>query len=203
MPAMKGPNLLSCGIILLTIVLMSGTVTGARYTPTPTVDYAEIQAFNSVNDASLALYAGQNALQAGRYEEALVQYTRTTELDPSWMAAWYLKAYSLVKLNRSEEALTAVDQALVLESSDRDSNNLKGEILENLGRRNEAANYRRTPESSSPTTSAPVPVTTVKKSPLHPATIVIGFISIAWIGRKHGKRPSFSGIHEKKWVNNE
>ena len=185
MPAMKGLNFLLCGIILVALILMPGTVTGARYTPTPTVDYAEIQAFNSINDASLALYAGQNALQAGRYEEALAQYTRTTELDPSWMAAWYLKAYSLVKLNRSEEALTAVDQALVLESSDRDSNNLKGEILENLGRRNEAANYRRTPESSSPTTSAPVPVTTVKKSPLHPATIVIGFISIAWIGRKH------------------
>lgn len=202
MPAMKGQNFLSCGIILVTLILMSGTVTGARYTPTPTVDYAEIQAFNSVNDASLALYAGQNALQAGRYEEALVQYTRTTELDPSWMAAWYLKAYSLVKLNRSEEALTAVDQARVLDPSDRDSNNLKAEILENLGRWNEAANYRRTPVSSSPTPSAPLPVTTVKKSPLHLATILSGFLGIAWIGRKHGKCTSFSGI-QKKRVNNE
>jgi len=203
MPAMKGLNSLSWGIILVTLILMSGTVTGARYTPTPTVDYAEIQAFNSVNDASLALYAGQNALQAGRYEEALVQYTRTTELDPSWMAAWYLKAYSLVKLNRSEEALTAVDQALVLDPSDRDSNNLKAEILENLGRWNEAANYRMTSVSSSPTPSTPVPVTTVKKSPLHLATVLSGFLGIAWIAGKHGKGPFVTGVHKKKQVNNE
>jgi hypothetical protein len=53
-----------------------------------------------------------------------------TKLDPSWLAAWYLKAFSLHKLNRTEEALIAVDEALALDSSDRDSNNLKADILE-------------------------------------------------------------------------
>lgn len=184
MPAMKGRTLLSCVIILVAFVFMTGTVTGVRYTPTPTVDYAEIQAFHSVDNASLALYAGQNALQAGRYEEALAHYNRTTELDPSWMAAWYLKAYCLVKLNRSEEALTAVNLVLTLDPSDLDSNNLKADILENLGRGNEAAKYRVPPGPSSTTPLLPVPATTVKKSPVNPVTFGYGFICILFLARK-------------------
>lgn len=198
MHGMKGLNLLSCGIILITLILSSGIVSGARNTPTPTIDYAEIQGFNSVNNASLALYAGQNALQARRYDEALQQYTLATELDPSWMAAWYLRAYSLTKLNRSEEALTAINQALILDPSDRDSNNLKADILENLGRGTEAANYRRTSVSSSTMPSVPVPATTVKTSPMHPATIVFGLLSTAVIAAKHGMGSFFNVINGKE-----
>lgn len=198
MPAMKGLNLLSMGIIFVALVLLSGTVAGAGITPTPTVDYADIQAFNSVDNASLAIYAGQNALQAGRYGEALEQYTRATEMDPSWMAAWYLKAYSLVKLNRHEEALAAVNQALILDPSDRDSNNLKADILTNLGRGNEAVNYRVTPVSPSTTPSAPVPVTTVKQSPVHLVTIISGLLGTAWIAGKRGNNIFCTRARERK-----
>ena len=129
-----------------------------------TEENADVLAFHSIDNASLALYEGQNALQAGRYEEALAAYTNATRYDPSFMAAWYLKAYSLMKLGRNDEALVAVDRALLLDPADRDSNNLKADILEKLGKHDEASKYRITPVPSAPAT---LPVTTAtRKAPL-------------------------------------
>ena len=129
---------------------------------------AEVRAFQSVDNASLAVSAGQNALQSGRFDEAVGHFTEAVEADPTWMAAWYLKAYSLSRLNRTEEALAAVDQALLLDPKDRESNNLKAEILESLGRGAEAAHYRSvaaaSPVSSQPT--IPLTATPVKKAPI-------------------------------------
>jgi Flp pilus assembly protein TadD len=134
----------------------------------------DVQSFRSIDNASLALYAGQNALQNGRYEEALEQYTLATEADPSWLAPWYLKAYSLTKLNRYEEALVAVDRALAIDPDDRDSNDLKAGILEYLGRTGEAAKYRRTPAVQPATLTAAGPATTTKRTPVSPAVTVAG-----------------------------
>lgn len=180
---MKGLNLPSILYILVTLLLLSGIATGAGNTSPSVAEEAEVQAFHSVNNASIALYAGQNALQAGQYEEALEQYNITTTLDPSWLAAWYLKAYALEQLNRSEEALVAVDRALSLDPSDRDSNELKADILDHLGRSNEAAKYRKIAETPSTIPSAPVPVTTTKKAPVHPFIVFLGLIgatAIVW-----------------------
>jgi tetratricopeptide (TPR) repeat protein len=133
------------------------------------------------------LYEGQNALQNGHYAEALAAYTNATEYDPSFMAAWYLKAYSLTKLNRTQEALVAVDKALALDPSDRDSNDLKADILTRLGRGSEAATYRRTTVTTTEHPSTPVPATTTKKAPLNPVTLIAGLFGIALIAGAYGK----------------
>ncbi|MCU0629736.1 MAG: tetratricopeptide repeat protein [Methanoregulaceae archaeon] len=183
---MKGITGLSWGIVLLSLLLVPVLVSGEDTSPDLSAEYAEIQSFRSIDNASLALYAGQNALQAGRYEEALGEYTNVTELDPSWMAAWYLKAYSLTKLNRSQEALVAIDKALALDPTDRDSNNLKADILTGLGRGSEAGQYRRTPVAPPEAPSAPVTATTTKKAPIHTLTLIAGVFGIVLTAGAYG-----------------
>lgn len=190
---MQGLNYLSFIIILFALVLISGTVAGDVNATLPAAGGEEIQAFNSVNNASLSLHAGQNALQAGKYEEALEQYTITTELEPSWVAAWYLKAYSLEKLNRSGEALAAVNQALVLDPSDRDSNNLKADVLEHLGRADEAVKYQRTPAIPSAGPSSPVTATTARPAPMHPVSLISGLTGIIILAGVYDKKTRDKG----------
>ncbi len=193
---MQGFTVTAGGIILLSLVLVPFVVSGVNISPDMSPEYADIQSFHSIDDASLALYEGQNALQNGQYDVALAAYSNATELDPSWVAAWYLKAYSLMKLNRSEEALSAVDRALVLDPSDRDSNNLKADILTRLGRGNEAAQYRRTIPPVTTLAGTPVPVTTVKKSPVNPVTLITGLLGIGWIAGKCAKPAGRREIRE-------
>ncbi len=155
--------------LLSALMVLAGTGSGANFSDDIAAE-AEVKAFSSVDNASLAVYAGQNALQSGRYDEAVEHFTKAVEEDPTWMAAWYLKAYSLVRLNRTEEALVAVDQALLLDPKDRDSNNLKADILESLDRRDEAARYRTLAGTLSVTVQPTSPVTaeTTTKAPISP-----------------------------------
>jgi tetratricopeptide (TPR) repeat protein len=184
---MQGFTTIRWGILFLFLVLVPFSVSGVNISFNMSPEYADVQSFHSIDDASLALYEGQNALQNGHYAEALAAYTNATEYDPSFMAAWYLKAYSLTKLNRSQEALVAVDKALALDASDRDSNDLKADILTRLGRGSEAAQYRKTPVTPSAAASAPVTATTTKKAPLNPITLIASLFGIALIAGTYGK----------------
>lgn len=150
---------------------------------------AEVRAFQSIDNASLAIYAGQNALRAGRYDEAVEHFTEAVEADPSWMAAWYLKAYSLSRSNRTDEALAAVDQALILDPGDRDSNNLKADIFESLGRGEEAVRYRNAAATSTVASQPAPPLTTppTTKAPGSPfITLSAILVASVLIGRLEG-----------------
>lgn len=190
---MQGFTVITGGILLLSLVLVPFMVSGLNISSDIPPEYADVRSFHSIDDASLALYEGQNALQNGQYDVALAAYTNATELDPSWVAAWYLKAYSLTKLNRTAEALVAVDKALVLDPSDRDSNNLKADILTRLGRGDEAVQYRRTIPAVTALPGTPVPATTVKKSPVNPVTLIAGLLGVAWIAGKYKKTGGSTG----------
>ncbi len=167
--------------------MLPGAVLGAAFSTDLSGADPDVQSFRSIDNASLALYAGQNALQNGRYEEALEQYTLATEADPSWLAPWYLKAYSLTKLNRYDEALVAVDRALAIDPDDRDSNDLKAGILEYLGRSGEAEKYRRTPAARQATPTGAVPATTPKGAPLSPAITVAGLGCLVVLAGTRGR----------------
>jgi len=184
---MQGFTAGAWGILLLSLFLVPFSVSGVNISSDMSPEYADVWSFHSIDNASLALYEGQNALQNGRYNDALAAYTNATESDPSWMAAWYLKAYSLTKLNRSQEALAAVDKALFLDPSDRDSNNLKADILTQLGREYEAAQYRKIPLIPSAGPTASVMTTTTKKAPINPVTLIASLLGIAWITGTYGK----------------
>jgi len=184
------------GVFLFLVILLP--VSAVNLSPNISPEYADVLAFHSIDDAWLVLYEGQNALQAGRYEEALSAYTNATEIDPSLMEAWYLKAYTLTKLNRSVEALAAVDRALALDSTDRDSNNLKADILDSLGRRSEAARYRVTPSAP-----ASIPVTEPTKAPLHVPILLWGIAGGhgPWVDlRPQGDAGCTMKNTEWKWV---
>jgi Flp pilus assembly protein TadD len=168
------PSSITMGILVL--LVLAGTGSAANFSDDVSAE-AEVRAFSSVDNASLAVYAGQNALQSGQYDEAVEHFSEAVEADPTWMAAWYLKAYSLTRLNRTEEALAAVDHALLLDPKDRDSNNLKADILESLGRRDEAAQYRSVAEASSAALQTTVPVTTLPATRA-PANLLVGLSAV-------------------------
>lgn len=162
--------------LISALLVLSGTGSAANFSDNIAAE-VEVKAFSSVDNASLAVYAGQNALQSGQYEEAVEHFTEAVEADPTWMAAYYLKAYSLTRLNRTEEALADVDQALLLDPKDRDSNNLKADILETLGRGEEAARYRSVAEASSAALQTTVPVTTLPVTRA-PANLLVGLSAV-------------------------
>jgi tetratricopeptide (TPR) repeat protein len=180
---MPGVHLIAATLVGA-LLLIHAAAAGATFSPIASVDDPDVRSFHSIDNASRALYAGQNALQNGRYEEALEQYTIATTEDPTWTAAWYLRAYALVRLNRSHDALASVDRALALDPSDRDSNNLKAEILESMGRANDAEPYRRAAAASaaSPATTAP-PASPTTKSALSLFAGCAGFVVVAIFGR--------------------
>lgn len=176
--------------LLSALLVLAASGAAANY-PDDIAAEAEVLAFQSVDNASLAVYAGQNALLAGRYDEAVEHFTEAVEADPSWMAAWYLRAYSLARLNRTDEALASVDQALLLNPGDRDSNNLRAGILESLGRGEEAVRYRSEaaagdplPQTTGPVTSAPT-----TKAPLNPLVSISSLLVAACLlGMRPGSR---------------
>ena len=177
--------------LLSALLILAGTGSGANFSDDIAAE-AEVKAFSSVDNASLAVYAGQNALQSGRYDEAVEHFTEAVEADPSWMAAWYLKAYSLSRLNRTDEALAAVDQALaavdqalLLDPKDRDSNNLKADLLESLGRGAEAARYRSLADTLSVTVQPTTPVTAepTTKAPISPFVGLSSILITAYLIR--------------------
>ncbi|KAF5039937.1 Tetratricopeptide repeat protein [anaerobic digester metagenome] len=159
MPAMQGSLRYLVRALFAAMLALSGTAAGAIITD-EIASEADVRAFHSIDNASLAVYAGQTALQAGRFDEAVEHFSEAVEADPSWMAAWYLKAYSLARLNRTDEALAAVDRALVIEPKDRDSNDLKADLLESLGRETEAAHFRSVAAAASAALQTTTPTTT-------------------------------------------
>ncbi len=155
-------------MLLAALLVLTGSVYGDT-APDDIAAEAEVRSFSMLDNASLSIYAGQTALQQGDFEEALVQFTSATEEDPSFMAGWYLKAYCLSELDRPEEALAAVDQALLLEPQDRDSISLKADLLEKLGRGDEAAALRNNlvTGSSAVQNTSPVTPSPTQKTPLN------------------------------------
>lgn len=189
MPAMPCVSSIAVGLLAI-LLLVPIAVSGVTFSPNASSAYdPDVRSFHSIDNASRALYAGQNALQSGRYDEALAQYTIATEEDPSWAAAWYLRAYSLVKLNRSQEALSSVDRALLLDPSDRDANELKAEILEGMGLTSEAAAFRRAAAASiaSPAATA-LPASPTAKAPLSQIAGLAGLLVAAVLGRGRARR---------------
>ena len=80
----------------------------------------------------------------------------------------------------------AVDKALVLDPSDRDSNDLKADILTSLGRGSEAGQYRRTTVTTTEHPSTPLPASTTKKAPINTVTLIAGVFGIALTAVAYG-----------------
>lgn len=64
------------------------------------------------------LQLGQNYLTEAKYEEAVVAFQKVLEIDPKQMSAYAGIAEALEKLDRKEEAVTWLEQALTVVESD-------------------------------------------------------------------------------------
>ncbi len=86
-----------------------------------------------------ALCAKGDLLQrVGRYDEAVALYDRALAQQPDSFAAHANRATALKKASRSTEALAAAEAALLLDPCDTDMLILKGNVLRDLGERDEA-----------------------------------------------------------------
>lgn len=74
----------------------------------------------------LALYAPQ------RFEEGLTAFEQAISLDPGYVAAWWMKGYTLRALKRYQEALAAFEHTISLDAAATEAYNGKGSILFDL-----------------------------------------------------------------------
>jgi tetratricopeptide (TPR) repeat protein len=118
-------------MIMLVTVLSSGCTgdnakTNPVITPTPVVEAVDLH------------MKGFNAFIKGDYTGALVFYDKSIAADPKYTRAWMDKGNVLVRLNRTEEAVSAYDSALALENDLPLVWNARGEALMTLGKYAEA-----------------------------------------------------------------
>ncbi|RPJ64758.1 MAG: tetratricopeptide repeat protein [Alphaproteobacteria bacterium] len=59
---------------------------------------------------------GNSLYYLGRYEEAILAYNKTIEINPQYANAWHNKGVSLDNLGRHEEAVVCYNRAKELES---------------------------------------------------------------------------------------
>jgi tetratricopeptide (TPR) repeat protein len=82
--------------------------------------------------------SGFDAQIQGKYETALDYYNKSIAADPKNTRVWIDKGNTLMRLNRSNEALSAYDSALTLESNVPEIWTLRGKALMALERYTEA-----------------------------------------------------------------
>ena len=80
------------------------------------------------------------------FKQAIEHFSATIRLDPSYQKGYYNLALSLFITGQEDQALTAVDQALLLNPDQKDAALLKSNILDDLGRHEEAASLKEDAE---------------------------------------------------------
>jgi len=93
------------------------------------------------NDDLGVIYA-----QRGDLKQAIAHFSTTVRLDPSYQKGHHNLAMALYMDGDRKQALTSIDQALRLNPNEKNSLLLKAEILDSLGKSNEAKNIRNTAE---------------------------------------------------------
>ncbi len=61
-------------------------------------------------DVFLNFAMAMELAKADRHEEALAAFTRTTEIDPKYVPAWFQRGNLLINLGRREEAKTVLSE---------------------------------------------------------------------------------------------
>jgi tetratricopeptide (TPR) repeat protein len=80
------------------------------------------------------------------YEKAVEHFSATIQLDPSYQKGYHNLAMTLFLVGQDERAHMRVNQALALNPNHRDALLLKSQILEELGRHEEAASIKEDAE---------------------------------------------------------
>jgi tetratricopeptide (TPR) repeat protein len=81
---------------------------------------------------------GTTHVNAGRFDEALADYTRAFELDPQNETACYNRGSTLYSLERFDEAVAVETEAIQLNPDDADAYNVRGKAHAILARADEA-----------------------------------------------------------------
>ncbi len=76
--------------------------------------------------------------QQGDYKTALEHFTKTVSIDPTYQKGYHNQAMAFYVLERDADALATVNVAIKLDPEARNSMLLKSEILNSLGRKDEA-----------------------------------------------------------------
>jgi tetratricopeptide (TPR) repeat protein len=92
----------------------------------------------SVEDGLLSRMKGDELFSKGLYDEALVEYQKSTVYDPYSSRAWKGKGMTLQALGRPDEAVVAFQRALKLDPSDVATQVLLGDAYLDAGEYEEA-----------------------------------------------------------------
>jgi len=92
-------------------------------------------------DSESHFLLGNFALHDGRFERAIAEYRRATEIDPDYAEAWLNLADALIKARRGGEALAPLERTLALDPSQAQAWNIAGLLLDGAGRQVEALQH--------------------------------------------------------------
>ena len=129
----KNGIVLAINVIMLVIVLSSGCL-GNNGVPNPimTMTPTPVQAAVDLHSK------GFDAYIKGDYASALDYFNQSINADPKYTRGWIEKGNVLIRMNRTEEAISAYDSALALENNLPLVWNSRGEALMALERFAEA-----------------------------------------------------------------
>ena len=79
------------------------------------------------------IYKGYTAVDNGKYDEAIANYTKAISLNPSFMEAYRYRGTAYCFVKKYNEALADFDRAIKLDPEDAASFNCRGSVYEELG----------------------------------------------------------------------
>ena len=122
-------------LFFLSVLLLHPTYSHAQ-----TVELPDSISEQNLNSTEL-LARGDELLDAGSYEEAIIYYDAALAIDPSNLLALFNKALALDNLEEFDEAISYYNRVLVIDPTDIDALYNKGLALDNLGKPDEAISY--------------------------------------------------------------
>ncbi len=92
-------------------------------------------------DSESHFLLGNFALHDGRFERAIAEYRRATEIDPDYAEAWLNLSDALIKAHRPSEALAPLERTLALNPQQAQAWSIAGLLLDGAGRQAEALEH--------------------------------------------------------------
>jgi tetratricopeptide (TPR) repeat protein len=122
------------------IIIITGSILLSFYSSTHTV-IPSVNAQNSEEDVISLNSKALEAINQGRYQEAIEYLDGALAIDPNDVNALYLKGTALSSLGMNQEAIEYFDRVLAIDPNDVDALTNKGVTLGSLGMNQEAIEY--------------------------------------------------------------
>jgi tetratricopeptide (TPR) repeat protein len=138
---MDNANLMLTFIRVASIIIITWSILFSVYSGSATVIPSAIAQMSEEENVSSLYSKAFEAIEQGRYEEAIEYLDRALTIEPNHVLALTSMGGALVGLGKYQEAIEYLDRALTIEPNNINALYNKGLALHNLERYEEAIGY--------------------------------------------------------------